>query len=270
MRRSVLRLVVVSLCATAVVAILALVGGEFDETSARILGTTALLSLYGLFALPSGVLFDARRATGLAATTAALAVLGFVLAVAYVWSDFDEDSDGLGKAAAVVGFICAACSQTGALTARRRQDDTRNIDLLYTTSAALGAVLAVMATLALLDEIDDDSYYRLFGALAVLNVLAAVLQPILRRMGPPAASPPLRASAATGSASDQRFVCELDRPLTAPIEASHMVSQVESGRQLVYCHYSTSGFGDAVGAAITELEGATGRRVKHVTRTRPL
>jgi hypothetical protein len=53
---------VVSLSASGLIAIGILVFGEFDDTSARILATTALTGLFSLLSLPAGVLIDRGRA----------------------------------------------------------------------------------------------------------------------------------------------------------------------------------------------------------------
>ncbi|MDP8911634.1 MAG: hypothetical protein M3M94_06180 [Actinomycetota bacterium] len=55
LRRFVLWTVVASLCVSAAVAIIALLAGDFDETDARIVITTASIALFSLLALPSGV-----------------------------------------------------------------------------------------------------------------------------------------------------------------------------------------------------------------------
>jgi len=44
-----------------------------------------------------------------------------------------------------------------------------------------GAVLAAMGVIAILSEIDADEYYRLLGAVAVLDVLLLVVAAVLRR-----------------------------------------------------------------------------------------
>src|SRR5687768_5094971 len=65
-RRLLVRLVVVSLVATAGAAIVALLAGEFGDTQLRVILTTGAVSLYGLMALPAGVLLEQRRLTALA------------------------------------------------------------------------------------------------------------------------------------------------------------------------------------------------------------
>lgn len=169
MRRLVLYGVVASLSATALLAIGILLFGDFGETEGRILSTTALLAGYGLLALPAGFLVDRGRLPALAAAVAALAALGFVLALAVVWSD--GASEPLVKALVTVTSFAVAATQTAALSGRRHR--------LFAVSTALVFVLAVLVTAAAWGEIGSSGYYRALGALAVLDVLAVVLQPIL-------------------------------------------------------------------------------------------
>lgn len=85
-RRVLLVAIPVPLTATALLAIGILLFGGFGETEGRILTTTALLAGYGLLALPAGFLLDQGRIAALAADVLALAVTGFAVAVAAVWT----------------------------------------------------------------------------------------------------------------------------------------------------------------------------------------
>ena len=186
-RRLFLIALVASLCATAGLAIFILLLGDFGETEGRILATTGFLSFYSLLSLPGGVLLDQGRVRPLAWTLIALAVLSFVLALALVWRDWNGDEDALWKLVVTASALTAACSQTAANTSRRRADDRAGLVRLYWLSIALAFVVAAMVSLAAWKEIDSEGYYRALGALVVTDLLAVVLQPLLRRMGRQAA-----------------------------------------------------------------------------------
>jgi hypothetical protein len=69
--------------------------------------------------------------------------------------------------------------------ARRRDTDTEAISLLAGGSMLTGAALAIMGTAAILSEIDDGTYYRALGAVAVIDVLLLAIVAVLRRgVGP--------------------------------------------------------------------------------------
>lgn len=182
-RRLFLWALVASLSLTAAIAIGTLLFAEFDDTAGRILGTTALLAAASLLALPAGILLDQGRARPLAWGLVALAVAAFGCFMGLIWGDGD---DTLGKTAGTLALFSGAASQTAALTARMRPEDPPRIERLYVLSLFLVAVLVGLATIALWDEVDDTGYYRALGAVAVASVLAALLQPILRRLEGPA------------------------------------------------------------------------------------
>lgn len=175
--RILLLTVVASLSAAALLAIGIVLFGDFGETEGRILGSTALIALYGLLALPGGILLDRARLPRLATTVLALAVAGLSLALAAIWSG--EPPEELGKSVATVTAFAAAFTQTSALAARRRERDPRAVRRLFAVSVALAVVLAALITAAAWAEIDHEEYFRIVAAFAVLDALVVALQPIL-------------------------------------------------------------------------------------------
>lgn len=170
-RRLLLGLIVGALTGTALLAVGILLFGHFGETEGKILGTTAMLAAYALLALPAGFLLDQGRVDPLAWTTLALTVAGFVLGAVTIWADAGET---FGKSLLTVTVFGVAATQTAGQLAHRRTTRT-----LFPLSVALVLVVAAMATAAAWSEIDSSVFYRLLGAIAVLDVLAVALQPIL-------------------------------------------------------------------------------------------
>jgi hypothetical protein len=182
-RRVLVLVAIGSLGLSAAVAIVVLLFGDFGETEGRILGTTFSISVASLLALPGTVLLERQRQLLVAATNVALTLVAFVLALALLW--IWEDAETLWR---VLGsFLAAAVASTqwGALTLRRRPGDSDGIRLTYIAACVLAAVLAAMVVITIWAEIGADSYYRVLGALAVLNVFLVVLQFLLRRLGRP-------------------------------------------------------------------------------------
>ncbi len=170
--------IVTSLSASALLAIGILLFGQFGETEGRVLGTTALIAGYGLLALPAGLLLEGSRRLPLAVTTLALAVTGLALALAAVWST--DSADALGKSVATVTAFAVAATQTSALAARRRTHDRQVVGRLFRVSVTVAIVLAGLVTVAAwAEDIGWEGYYRILAALAVLDVLVVVLQPVL-------------------------------------------------------------------------------------------
>ncbi|MGZ4379083.1 MAG: hypothetical protein ACXVRY_13455 [Gaiellaceae bacterium] len=186
-KRILLLAIVGSLCITAALAITILLFSKFGETQGRILGTTGLIALYGLLALPAGILFDQGRRPGLARGVIVLTAVGFVVAMGELWTSSPPDQ--LGKMLASVTAFALASSQTAALAARRSSRDPATVRRLFAASLALAAGLASMVTVAAWAEVGHQMYYRVLAALVVADVLAAALQPILARLG--AEQPPV-------------------------------------------------------------------------------
>ena len=182
-RRLFLVAVVVSLCATAVIAIVTLLLGDFGETEGRILLTTAAISLYSLLSLPAGALLDQGRLQPLALANLALAVLGFLLAMNLVWIQWDDAGDASWKSLVVVTAAAGALAQAGGVESRRRDGDPEWVRRLAIASHASAVLFAALISIAALEEVEDDGYYRALGVVAVANVLLVALQPVLRRLG---------------------------------------------------------------------------------------
>jgi hypothetical protein len=183
-QRLLLRAVVGALCITAAIAVVVLLAGSFDDTSWRILASTSAVSFFGLLAAPAGVLLERGHVVLLARASAVLTGASFVLTLFLIWSDWSND---LGKAWGVLLTLAAAAAQAAAVESRRRDTDTPTVGRLVAGSMLTGSVLAAMGVLAILTEIGDAEYYRLLGAIAVVDVLLIVVVAVLRRGAGPIA-----------------------------------------------------------------------------------
>ena len=186
LKQAFLRALVVSLCATAGLAILTLLFGDFDETAGRIVATTGFISLYSLMALPGASLLDRGTNAVLGWSTLLVCGVALLLAMNLVWGDWRDTSETSWKLVGIATVVAGAFAQASATTWRRRPDDSATLSWLYGISLVTGFALALMIINALLNEVEDGTYYRFLGALAVANLLVAVVQPIIRRMAPAA------------------------------------------------------------------------------------
>jgi hypothetical protein len=202
MRRLLLIATVTALSVTALIAIIALLAGDFDDTQLRILATTGGFGLSSLIAMRGTALIDQGRYTTLGRTVLGLCALSFVLELWPVW--LDTDSDAAWKSYVCSIAIAGALGQIAGMIARRRATDPPSIRLLFAGAGTCAVVLALMACAAALAEVDEAGYYQLFGAVAVLDILALVLQPVVRRLGQP--SPAARQGHFTLVLSDGRRV----------------------------------------------------------------
>jgi hypothetical protein len=174
MRRTLLLAVAALLTLSALLAIgILLFGGTFGETQGRILGTTAMLAGYGVLGIPAATLLDRQQAPLLAALDAAVAAAAAALAAALIWSG--GGSETLGKSVATVTVASLAIAQTAALAPGRQP-----VRQLFAASVAT-ALLAVALAWVLIWGNEGSRTARILGAVVVLDLLVASLQPILAR-----------------------------------------------------------------------------------------
>jgi hypothetical protein len=183
MRREFLQLTIWSLCLTALVAIVAIVGGGFGETAARSLLTVLTVSVYSLLGFCGALLYDKRPGNWLAGATLLASVLGFLVTVGAIWGDWHGEADGLVQALLILLVLAIAGGQACVLEARRRESDSDWVQFLIKgTLIAIGIVAAMLCLVILETDVSRAGYWRLFGVVAVLDVLGTVLIPIVRRL----------------------------------------------------------------------------------------
>lgn len=188
----------VALALTGAAGVAALAAGDFGETDGRILGSTAALAGASLLAVPGAILLDRGRLAVLAWITLALAAASFAVFMPIIWRD--DAPEVLGKSLAIVASASGAAAQASALLASVRGSERAVLRGLLRAATVLVLGLAAMASLGAIREVDSEAYWRLFGVLAVLDLVAVLMRPIVRRMGPATAEP--------GSTYDLRLTVE--------------------------------------------------------------
>jgi hypothetical protein len=164
------------LVVAALVALSALLGGDFNETDGEILITLAGVLLAGGVALVGLGLRERRRAEPLGWVIALLAPVGFVLIVVYVWQGFEGDKAARWAGTSVVVLCAAAVIGSSVLLLRHRDLHW----LVIAEGMALG--VAVVATFTLIWVHDaGDGTARLCAAGWILAVLGWLLVPVLQR-----------------------------------------------------------------------------------------
>jgi hypothetical protein len=182
LRRPLLAVVALALCAAALLAIVALVSGHFGSLEARVVLTTTALGVYGLLALPAGLLRERGHLRALAAADAGLSAGAFVVALYALWTRFDEGpGPATWKTLLVLSLLAVATAQTAAVEVRRRPDDPRIIRTLALVAAVAAYADAVLGSIAGVIEISSGAFYRFLGAVAVVDGLMLVLVPLVRR-----------------------------------------------------------------------------------------
>jgi drug/metabolite transporter (DMT)-like permease len=175
---------VVALCVAAGAAIVVVLSGESSDTAVRIAYTASSLLLFGLPAVAGMTLLNGSRLRWLGWLCVTAALAGFVVFTVASWSTAQDDEVGIGLLKAMGSLFVTSFALAHVSLLAERNVDTEDrlgtVLIVATQAAALG--LAGLLTIAILEEISDDTYYRWLGAVAVLWVLGTVLVPIVRKL----------------------------------------------------------------------------------------
>ncbi|MFL5953975.1 MAG: hypothetical protein ACJ76I_07690 [Gaiellaceae bacterium] len=224
-RKLLLRAIVGALCLTAGIAVVVLLSGQFDEIAWRVLVTTSAISFFGLLGVPVGMLLERGRAVALARLSGLLTLAAFVLTLVVTWRHW---TNGVGKTWGVVATLALAAAQAAVVEARRRDTDTAMISRLVKASMLTGAVLAAMGIAAFLGEIDHHSYYRVLGAVAVIDVLLLALAAVLRRgVGPIAQAHRIRVNGELVEAPGRDFAAAVAEAIRKAESDGQIVKRIE-------------------------------------------
>jgi hypothetical protein len=175
---------VVTLCIAALTAIGAIVSGDFDDTDARVIGSSVGFAVFSATAASGAGLryrhSENLRSLGL--VTIALSVLSFLLLALALWRDWDGGAAWQWFGCAALGALAA--SHASLVAGARRPSDGEGVRLLATASISLAAVDALFGILAISEVVDevDESFGQLLAVLVVLLVLTSALQPVVRRL----------------------------------------------------------------------------------------
>lgn len=167
------------LVAAALVALTAVLRGDFSETDGRILATLAALLYTGGAALAGLALVDRGRARllGWLVVAASPACLGFVLWGVWSFAFEGGDRDPARAAwSAVLALLAGLVATTGLLLARACA--------LVALAYGAGATAALAATLSIVGiwtEPESDTFAELVAASWILAGLAYLLVPVLQR-----------------------------------------------------------------------------------------
>lgn len=233
-RRMLLRAVVAALSVTALVAIAAILGGDFGGTQWKILATTSGFALASLFALRGTILLDQGIRRRLGWSVVFLSALAFLLLLKVLWID-DGDSEWTWKTLAIAAGLAGALGQIATSISRRRPTDPPSIRPLSAAAAVCALTVEVLIAIAAIDEVSAGDYYRILAAIFVLDVLLVALESVVRRLG--------------------------DKPAVAPGHAA-FVCVLADGRQ-IRREARAQELPEAVASALRELN-ARGQRVRSI------
>jgi hypothetical protein len=198
-RRAAIIAIVVSLVIAAILGIVALLSGDFGQVQGQVLLTTLTVAGFGTTALCHlAVVTRSVRVVGFAGIGASVGAA--VSALVLIWVDWStsiwDQAEWWWKALGIFSIAAVSLAQANLLLllAWRPQPLIR-ISLIVTLAAV--SVAAVMLALPTLTSGDipggeGDTYWRVFGVVAILDALGTIALPILGlvlRRSTPAAQP---------------------------------------------------------------------------------
>ncbi|GAB3616927.1 hypothetical protein GCM10027416_14840 [Okibacterium endophyticum] len=181
-RRIAVIVIVVSLALTALVGIVALFSGEFGEIQGKILLTTLIVAGFSVLALCNLTIVE-RRVRIVGFVGAALTVVTFVLGLTLIWAGWENDLSGVFRAFAAFGVVAVAFAQASLLLVVTERGTPALSVSVYVT-LALVALVALMIVLPIVTDgrvpgEGGDTYWRFFGALAILDAVGTVTVPVV-------------------------------------------------------------------------------------------
>ena len=187
-----LRVVIGSLIAAAAVAIFSIATGQFDDTSWRVLGTTALFAFFALFSWYDADV-SAKRSARFALVSFAVSVYLFAAGIVKIWEPEDAYSlnigfPGFGGWVLLAVIARVAILHTHLVLNTEARLASPVIAAVTKVTLVLVVMLAVLLSLPVLFSAVElnGAYGRTVGVIAVLDALGTVLIPLGYEMFTPA------------------------------------------------------------------------------------
>jgi len=184
LRRIVVGVIIASFGLAAVLGIIVLLGVELGETAGKVLGTTAIVGSFSVAVLCCAALLG-RRAQVVGAVGVFVTVLSAVLVIWFVWdSDLWSRWDGVFRVlwTGVAASAAFALASLLLLLVDRRRSAVRVT--LAVTLVVVALLLAMTLYLIWARDVDGEIFPRVYGIVAILAALGAVVVPVLSLLLP--------------------------------------------------------------------------------------
>jgi hypothetical protein len=217
-----------ALVVAALIALAAIVRGDFSDTDGRILITLAALLYAGGTSLAGLALVDRGSARILGWIVAGIGPAGLAVVLWAIWSFvFEGENEPASKLgwSSVLVLLAALVSSTALLLAQREA-----LVRLAWGAGALAGLAAVVSIAGIWAEPHDKAFIKIVAILWILTGLAYFLVPILQRM------------TSTGSQETSRVLAELDGiELVATRSSDGVEPRLERGERLALRRSASSG-----------------------------
>jgi hypothetical protein len=201
----------------ALVAIGAILNGDFGDTEGKIFATLATAFVAGSSAIAGIACLERSVSRPFGVLGVGLALVGFILWTAQIWAE--HDSDGYWKLLGLILIwtLVVLLVTTTCLMTRSPQ----LIRTLYPATAAAAAGAGLVVSVMVLDENGDG--WQLFAVLLVLALLGETLTPILQRF----------VTTQPGEAPSERVLGEIAGAVVVAVRGQHDGRAVRVGNREV-------------------------------------
>ena len=175
--------IITSLVLSAVMGIIVLLQGTFQDIDWQILGTTLTIGVFSITSLSSLGLLESpkRNLRSFSLLTIFLSVMALALTVLLIWQNWDNDLEVLSQTAVVFTVLAISTAHASLLLALRNRGGSLSL-LITATLSFVALVAAMIIYLVLASDIDvGDFFYRLLGVFAILDVLGTIILPIVSK-----------------------------------------------------------------------------------------
>lgn len=177
MKRAYLWTMVVFLALSALIAIWALLSGEFGDTQERVVLTTLTISFASICAMACAAFVEKRGLVLVGGAGVATAALAALVTIVAIWAEFDNSFWRATASAIVIAIAYAHALLLFIPTLAKGYRWSQS------AAAVTLAVLTAMLVRMFWSDGLGDGFYRLMGVDAVLVVLFSLLVPLCARLG---------------------------------------------------------------------------------------
>lgn len=183
LRRVIVGVIIAAFGIAAVLGIVVLLGVEMGETTFRVLGTTAAIGSFSVGVLCCAALIG-RRAQLFGIVGVVVTALSAALVVWTIWVDVYEFWDAVFRVlwSGVAASSAFALASLLLLLSDRSRTAVRAG--LWITLALIGVLLALTLYLIWVSDVAWDDFGRLYGVVAILTALGAVVVPVMSLLMP--------------------------------------------------------------------------------------
>ncbi len=176
-----LRTLIVALAASALIGIYSFLFGQFGPREFKILVTTLSISYFSITSLACGAAFEAKKGGVLASIGFAVSILGFLVFVPGIWTDWTHN-EVYGKLMWTLAIFAFSFAQICLLALVPLKQSARW--LFFTTVAVIFALAIHLSGWMILEFRGNNEWlFRIAGVLGILDGCGSIFIPVVYKLG---------------------------------------------------------------------------------------